>query len=51
MKCADGRVQATAAQTVTVREIPYTDANGYGAPFYFYYLAGSDVTSVTFSTN
>ena len=50
IKCADGRVQAAAAQTVTVREIPYTDANGYGAPFYFY-LAGSDVTSVTFSTN
>ncbi|MDY4569345.1 fimbrillin family protein [Alistipes senegalensis] len=50
IKCADGRVQAAAAQTVTEREIPYTDANGYGAPFYFY-LAGSDVTSVTFSTN
>ena len=50
IKCADGRVQAAADKTVTVREIPYTDASGYGAPFYFY-LAGSDVKSVTFSTN
>ena len=50
IKCADGRVQAAADKTVTVRDIPYTDASGYGAPFYLY-LEGSDVKSVTFSTN
>lgn len=50
IKCADGRVQAAADKTVTVRDIPYTDASGYAAPFYLY-LAGSDVKGVTFSTN
>lgn len=36
IKCADGTVQASADKTCTVREIPFTDSNGYGAPFYFY---------------
>ena len=49
--CADGTIQAAADATVEVRTAPWIDGTGaYGAPFYFY-LAGSDVTSITFSTN
>lgn len=49
--CADGTIQASTDTTVDVRTAPWIDGTGaYGAPFYFY-LAGSDVTSISFSIN
>lgn len=50
IKCADGSVQADSETQVAVRDTPWISGSGYGAPFYLY-LAGSDVTSVTFSAN
>jgi len=48
--CADGSILAATDTTVGVYEMPYTSGGSYAAPFYFY-LAGSDVTNVTFSIN
>jgi len=46
--CADGSIQADTSTTVAERTTPWTSGGSYGAPFYLY-LAGSDVTGVTFS--
>lgn len=48
--CADGSVQASADATCTVRQIPYTGAGGYEAPFYFYDKT-FEMTSVKVSTD
>lgn len=50
LTCADGTIQADTDTKVAVRTTPWVSGSAYGAPFYFY-LAGSDVTSITFSTN
>lgn len=47
IRCADGRIQADTDTKVAERETPWVSGAAYGAPFYFY-LAGSDVKSVTF---
>ncbi|NGF56403.1 hypothetical protein G5B00_07720 [Parapedobacter sp. SGR-10] len=48
--CADGSIQADTDTKVAVRTTPWVSSGTYGAPFYLY-LADSDVTSITFSTN
>lgn len=48
--CADGTIQADTDTKVAVRSTPWISSNAYAAPFYLY-LDGSDVSSVTFSTN
>ncbi len=48
ISCADGSIQADTDTTVAERTTPWTSGSSYGAPFYLY-LAGSDVSSVTFS--
>jgi len=48
--CADGTIQADTDTKVAVRSTPWTSSGNYGAPFYLY-LAGSEVTSVSFSMN
>lgn len=51
IKCADGSVVSATDTEAAVLDMPHTSGAGkYDAPFYFY-LAGSDVTSVTFSIN
>lgn len=50
IKCADGSIQADTDTKVAVRNTPWVSSSAYAAPFYLY-LEGSDVTSVTFSTN
>lgn len=48
--CADGTIQADTDTKVAVRSTPWISGSAYGAPFYLH-LEGSDVSSVTFSTN
>lgn len=50
LTCADGTIQADTDTKVAVRTTPWLSGGAYGAPFYLY-LAGSDVTNVTFSIN
>ena len=50
LTCADGSMQADTDTKLAVRTTPWVSGATYGAPFYFY-LDGSDVTSVTFSIN
>lgn len=46
--CADGTIQASDADKITVRDTPYASSGKYGAPFYLY-MAESDVKAVTIS--
>jgi len=48
LRCVDGSLQASAATTVTQRTTPNLVSGAYSTVFYFY-MAGSDVTSVSFS--
>jgi len=48
--CADGTIQADTDTKVAVRTTPWLSGGAYGAPFYLY-LAGSDVSSVSFDIN
>ena len=49
IECADGSIQAAADTKFEQRTTPYTSNGVYGAPFYLY-CAGSDVNSVSFTT-